>query len=58
MESPELSRAAVESFGIRFEEALHSALNTSQSVGLGFVAMLGVVVPLAGIGFVISQFHA
>jgi hypothetical protein len=50
VESPEASRAAEDAFAARLANAFRSALSTSQSVVLGFVEFLGVVVPLTVLG--------
>lgn len=50
VESPEASRAAVEPFAARLGDAFRSALSTSQSVILGFVQFLGVILPLMALG--------
>lgn len=47
IESPEIARAAVESFGARLKQAFRSALGTSEAVVLGLIEFLGVIVPLA-----------
>lgn len=50
VEAPELTRAAVESFASRLAEAFRSAFATSQSILLGLVEVLGVIIPLVVIG--------
>jgi hypothetical protein len=50
IEAPELARAATESFAARLAEAFRSAFATSQSILIGLVEVLGVVIPLVLLG--------
>ncbi len=54
IESPEAYRAQAQSFGVRFKEAWFSALETSETVVLGVIELLGALLPLGVLGLLVA----